>query len=367
MGCAGGADCPLLKAPQDNAVLLQSMASSSAPDVTKLLPPEMLCTFTKTVMETLSAVAKSPKGGGSIDITTAAISTATGVVKSAINGFCTWEEAGLELAGRLESATDEADITKLSAALTLLKSTSDKAGTTAQAAVQSGIGLYTFIWAKIGSHIDAVNAGTVRILAKSSGSSSSSDLTAKIRRPKSDTEFHYMLFLFMRVVAALGVSLYLVHDFISKVVYNTLQFIKADFKVAHELLLIYFRAIETDSAGTLHLGNVYDRGNGDTYLQEARQNADAFFRTGGGDPRPGLAKEVKWNGKSTASSKKPCVAFNLKKPHLAGVLDPDGCCRFAHTCMQWVSDKGPRGMCGGEHAKIDCDYDAAKKRDSPLP
>ena len=32
------------------------------------------------------------------------------------------------------------------------------------------------------------------------------------------------------------------------------------------------------------------------------------------------------------------------------------------TCV-WVSDKGPRGMCGGNHAKIDCDYDAAKKRD----
>ena len=38
----------------------------------------------------------------------------------------------------------------------------------AQAAVQSGMGLYTFIWAKIGSHLEAVQAGTVRILAKSS-------------------------------------------------------------------------------------------------------------------------------------------------------------------------------------------------------
>ena len=49
-------------------------------------------------------------------------------------------------------------------------------------------------------------------------------------------------------------------------------------KVTHELLLIYFRAVETDTSNLLHLGNVFDGGNGDTYLAEARQNAAAFFR-----------------------------------------------------------------------------------------
>ena len=53
-----------------------------------------------------------------------------------------------------------------------------------------------------------------------------------------------MLFLFIRVVAALGVSLYLIHDFLSKVVFNTFHSLHEDFKVVHELLLIYFRAIE---------------------------------------------------------------------------------------------------------------------------
>ena len=245
-GCTGGASCPLLKDPTDNAAALASSSSTATLDVTKLLPPELLCTFTKTVMETLSAVARAPKGGGSVDLGSSSISAASGVVKAAINGFCTWEEAGLELAGRLEAASDASAVTKLSAALTLLKSTQDKAGTVAQAAVQSGVGLFTFVWAKIGSHLDAVQAGTVRILAKSAGSSSSTDLTAKLRRPKSEAEFHYMLFIFIRVVAALGVSLYLVHDFLSKVVFNTLQLLREDFRVAHELLLIYFRAVETD-------------------------------------------------------------------------------------------------------------------------
>ena len=369
-GCKGGTDCPLLKTPMANAQSLVAGSTSTAPDLTQLLPPELLCTFTKSVMETLCAVARAPKGGGSVDLSSTSISSATEVVKAAINGFCTWEEAGLELAGRLEAATDATAVTKLSAALTLLKSTSDKAGTMAQAAVQSGMGLYTFIWAKIGSHLEAVQTGTVRILAKSAGSSSSSDLSAKVRRPKTESEFHYMLFLFIRVVAALGVSLYLLHDFLSKVVFNTLQLLHEDFKVVHELLLIYFRAIETDTAKVLHLGNVFDRGNGDTFLAEARQNAATFFRSRGGDPRPEDGKDkqqIKWNGKASETAKKPCVAFNLGKPHQQNVLMPDGCCKFSHTCMQWVSDKGSRGMCGGAHAKIDCDYDAAKKRDTPLP
>ena len=146
-GCPGGADCPLLKDPAANAKTLATTTSTAIPDLSKLLPPELLCTFTRSVMETLSAVAKAPKGGGKVDISATALTQATQVVKAAINGFCTWEEAGMELATRLESASSDADITKLSAALTLLKSTSEKAGTTAQAAVQSGVGLYTFIWA----------------------------------------------------------------------------------------------------------------------------------------------------------------------------------------------------------------------------
>ena len=372
-GCAGGAACPLLKAPSDNAAMLSSASSMAVPDVSRLLPPDLLCTFTKSVMETLCAVARAPKGGGAVDISSGSISSASGVVKAAINGFCTWEEAGLELAGRLEAAATDAEVTKLSAALTLLKSTSDKAGTAAQAAVQSGMGLYTFIWAKIGAHVDAVQSGTVRILAKSAGSSSSSDMTAKVRRPKTEAEFHYMLFLFLRVVTAIGLSLYLVHDFLGKVVFATMQQVHEDFSVAHELMLIYFRAVETDVSRALHLGNIYDRGNGDTYLAEARQNAAAFFRSRGGTPRDGVKddkggeQKPAWNGSFSATSKKPCVAFNLKVAHRPDVIDATGCCRFAHTCMQWVSDKGSRGMCGGNHAKPDCDYDAAKKLDKPLP
>ena len=235
-GCTGGANCPLIAGPTANAAALAPGSTGKTLDVSKVLNAELLCTFTRPVMETLQAVAKAPKGGGSSDLTI--LSKGTDVVRAAINGLCSWEEAGLELASRLESAVTDADIQRLSAALTLLKNTGDKAGTVAQAAVQSGMGMYTFIWAKIGAHMEAVKSGTVRILAKTAGSASSSDLTAKIRRPKSSDEFFFMVFLFLRLVPALGIiSFYVVHEFVWKVVFNTLNHLKEDFKVAHELLL----------------------------------------------------------------------------------------------------------------------------------
>ena len=55
-GCTGGADCPLLKGPVANAGVLTSTSAGGTLDVSKMLPPEMLCTFTRPVME-----APSPK------------------------------------------------------------------------------------------------------------------------------------------------------------------------------------------------------------------------------------------------------------------------------------------------------------------
>ena len=84
-GCKGGSDCPLLKTPMDNAASLSSGSASSAPDLKQLLPPELLCTFTKSVMETLCAVARAPKGGGSVDLSASVMSSSTDVVRAIEN------------------------------------------------------------------------------------------------------------------------------------------------------------------------------------------------------------------------------------------------------------------------------------------
>jgi hypothetical protein len=76
------------------------------------------------------------------------------------------------------------------------------------------MGHLTFIWAKVGSHLEAVKAGTVKVLVKSLGSASASDLTAKIIRPETEEDFMFMLHLWLRVVTALGVvSFFVAHTY----------------------------------------------------------------------------------------------------------------------------------------------------------
>ena len=63
-----------------NAASLDAGTSALAPNLTQLLPPELLCTFTKSVVETQSAVARAPKGGGPVDLSTGSLTSASDVV-----------------------------------------------------------------------------------------------------------------------------------------------------------------------------------------------------------------------------------------------------------------------------------------------
>ena len=190
-----------------------------------------------------------------------------------------------------------------------------------------------------------------------------------------------MLHKFGMIVPALGLlSVYLVHRFLTDVAHYTRRALKKSWQVAHELLLIYFTAVETDPTRSLTLATVFNRGNQDTYLCQACTNAEAFFRPGGGTPRPGegglnpggglgeISPKVAkvWDEKTSNPRGKVCVAWNLGRAHKAAALDDACACIYKHKCMQWVSDKGPGGMCLGDHRKIDCTYDADKKLSAAL-
>ena len=69
-----------------------------------------------------------------------------------------------------------------------------------------------------------------------------------------------------------------------------------------------------------------------------------------------------------ASADKLCAAWNTDTKHLAKHVDPTtGKCLFKHgVCNQFVTDKGPGGICGGNHRRKDCDHDADKKCKKPV-
>ena len=115
-----------------------------------------------------------------------------------------------------------------------------------------------------------------------------------------------------------------VMKFIDDVVFATVR-MRESFRVAHELLICYFREMDYDPARQMHMGNVFRRGGQDTLLSEARRNAAAFFRAGGGILQPKgitadkvgdikINKDIKPNGKDDPDNKKPCPDFNGGRP-----------------------------------------------------
>ena len=373
-GCPGGENCPLVKAVGTNVATMASSSLGSVPQVTQLLSPEMLSVFTRPVIEGIVGLHCLPVAGTEVDLTTPSYKAATAVVKACQAGHVSLEVAKGELMRRLEDATEELDVKKISTALDLLSkgpaSALDYAGA-------SGYGVLTFIWAKIGQYMELAKSGVVRLpgAAVRASSSAVSELKALVRRPVSQREFFEMLHHWQGVIHALGLANYFIAAlFVTKVVFDTITRLGKTWQFAHEFFMVHLRAIETDVARRLHLGNIVTLGHRDVYLAEATANVATFFRTRGGTPQDddvpndpnGGGDTVKWNGQWTHDATQCCMAFNFETEHRRKNLKADGTCKFCHKCMQWVSDKGPRGVCGGNHPKSKCNYDPSKRVDQPV-
>ena len=377
-GCGGSDSCPLHKVLSENVKVMASSSLSSVPQITQLLSQEMLSVFTRPVVEGIVGLHCLPAAGTEVDLSTSSYSTATSVVKACQAGHVSLDVAKGELMRRLEDSTEELDVKKISTALDLLSKGSSSA---LEYAGGAGYGVFTFIWAKIGQYIELAKSGAVRLpgAAVRASSSAVSELKAVIRRPTSQAEFFEMIHHWEGACIALGMASYFViAAFVTKVVFDTMSRLGKTWQFAHEFFLVHLRAIETDVGRRLNMANVVNLGHRDLYLSEAAQNVATFFRTrvgearNGEEPGPpndpgnnGAAAAVKYNGKWTEDATQCCMAFNLGTEHRRKNLKPDGTCKFCHKCMQWVSDKGPRGVCGGNHPKSQCDYDPSKRVDQP--
>ena len=357
--------CPLIIELTKNADIFTKKTLGSSPTVAYSMTHELAMQFTRPVVDAIVGLACAPVQGVQIDFTDATYSQANAVVKAAIYGHCSFSEATAILAERLDGAADQLAVDKIRGAMESLK-------TAGESAVNSATGTLLFIWSKVSNVLPKRTDFTFKLDA---GKSKATSLSVTLVRPANESEFYEVTHLFIMTIVALGVASYtIVAKFIDDVIFGTTR-MKESFKVAHELVLLYFREIDMDPARALHMGNVFRRGGQDTLLSEARRNAAAFFRVGGGILQPNgtiadkvgdikFNKDLKPNGKSDESSKKPCPDFNAGRP--CKKLKPDGTCSFAHKCNQFVSDKGPNGYCFGSHARcVGCDYDAAKKLRAP--
>ena len=361
------AACPLVVELTKNAEIFATKKLGSSPTVAHSMTHELAMQFTRPVVDAIVGLACAPVQGVQVDFTDAMYNQASAVVKAAVYGHCSFAEASAVLAERLDAASGIEAIEKIRGAMDSLKS----AGETA---VHSATGTFLFVWAKVSNVISKRTEFTYKLEAAAKSKSAVHSVT--LVRPGTEAEFYEMTHLFIMTVIALGLaSATIVIKFIDDIVFGAIR-MKEPFPVAHELVLCYFREMDFDPARLLHMGNVFRRGGQDTLLSEARRNAAAFFRAGGGNLQPlkgtnddklgdiKTIKNIKPNGKPDASSKKPCPDFNGGRP--CKNLKPDSTCTFAHKCNQFVSDKGPGGYCMVPHARCTgCDYDAGKKLRAP--
>ena len=139
----------------------------------------------------------------------------------------------------------------------------------------------------------------------------------------------------------------------------------------HEAVTVCLEKIDQDASRRLNLGTVFTNGGQDTYMGEARRRAVTFFRPLAGNANYTSGKDVNKvatdckGGKYDARATRLCGEFNKGVP--CDKIDSKGVCTRLHKCNQFVADKGPGGMCKGDHPRcLPCDYDASLKLDKPL-
>ena len=367
-GCTGGDACPLVKELKSNVATVAAASPTAVPSLASSLPADMLTVFTRPICEACMAIAHAPAAGKKVDLAGGGYALSSDVVRASFMGHCTYEDASLELARRLEEAVDQLTADKVKGAIELLKNGARDVHANLHSATA---GVYTFIWAKVGQYFEMLKKGTVK-LAMASSKSSSTDMSATVRYPESGDEFRAMIDTWVLVVSCMGLIAFpLAMRFVHEVVnYAQLQ-LKKSYKFACCLFMVYLKKVETDSTRTLSLATVVSAGMHDACIKEAEQHEAAFFRTRGGNLRDDDDvdddKVKKWNGKFDANSKTACSAFNFGKPHTPAMLNADGSCKRNHRCNQWVDDKGPAGMCWAKHARCNgCDYDEAHKCTKPV-
>ena len=197
---------------------------------------------------------------------------------------------------------------------------------------------------------------------------SSGRAAAAILRPKNISEFSAFLNAWVMICHTTGIlNILVAGTFLNDVVFDILVRESHSWQVAHEVFLLYLELVELSppEAG-FTVSNVFLRaGAQDTMLRKATQRAAEYFRrapgiggdgggSGGGGGSSGGA-ELQWNGKFNKSSQNTCHTFNLSgAKHPKSSLRDGGGCIFNHICDAYVSDKGPKGTCGGDHPRFQC-------------
>ena len=361
--------CPAVGTITENAALVAGVAAASvtALKLTSVISTRFLRMFTRAHLNLVLELVRRPAPGSVFEMTP---DTKLSAILHAVGaGQITLNQACVTMMGFVDDEADETKQQKLMAKYKLL--TDSEKVTTVGAAGLADTGVFTWLYGKI-THFVAERGMQVKIDVDvgSSSSSAANVLTTTIKRTKSMVDFFESLNLFIMFTVALGMcGTSTVTEFLEFVVFDTIRMRGEPWQLAHELFVLMLRRIE-DSGGKITFGNSMNEGHLGTLLEEARVSTahyygDAVFFRGAAQGRRGRNGNDNvdddsvvckpYNGKCTPTSSTPCWHWNTNQPHPKDALRPDGTCKRAHVCDQYVSNKGVGGKCMGPHSRDKCD------------
>ena len=348
-GCAGPGDqCILLSGVTDNASALLGTATTAVV-VSKLLPNRLIRLLPRAVLDSIKSMVKSP--AGTFDCSGKSMEE---VFDAALHGHVSTDEALIWCQKEMmRTATkDAALINKIKSTMDTIKHLDVGGGSGSTASD----GALLYVWAL--TDRCARDGDTVVLKSFDEGVPKSSNPGAlKLVRPSTMAEFTRRLNLWVMILHATGVvNILITSKFLDEVVYAAFVGGK-DWKVVHELFVVYLRAVE-DGVGVT-LANVYASGGMDVKMKEAEANASTYFRGQRGEPAPSGGAAKKWNCASDGTINRPCISYNLKQDHPASAIDPaTGRCKYKHVCDAFVKGAdGKRTQCGSaDHGRKDCTH-----------
>ena len=334
-----------------NVVALAAATTATAViSVKSLLPFRLQHVFSRSVLDTLTTIARHSAIAGPYDF---AGKTVSDIRSAAHQGLVSFQQAYQELTKRLQDMPEDTSELSLQKMLAAVKEMNENLKDGAKSAVVAFSGLdhgaFLFVLGKVSKVARSTKEAVICALCEDDSkmaSGSGTDASTSIARPRNVEEFMCCINLWTMVLHATGLANFLViATFLDKVIYEPMRLGNiTDHALAFEFLVVYLHRIQ-QSQGRFTLADVYELSGGMDEARLVAKNAVNSFRTHGGNPAS-TPDEVKVTG-FTATARGYCVAFNLGKKHQARSLHPDGKCKFNHACDQFVTDKGPDGRCGG--------------------
>ena len=357
-GCMGGETCGFVESPTANALLTAGAAAATAATsykIAQLLPMPYLAVLTRTVLDSLLALAKRPSPGVVVNLEGKALKD---LLQFAKDGTASAVDVLDELATLIPGATEE-EQRAIELSIKYIEARKDK-GSDASARGET-VGALRYVWALTGKIVSRTTLTASVTLEREGGSSTITRLSEKITRPKSMEQFSDMISTFTAICHVLGLCNLLLLTFLQReVVYDTMLRDGHPWQFAHELLLVYLEDIdlhpELNFSSVLKDGSVDRRHRTADVAMCQHYGLPSIFRSisTGSNSTVKTKDGVAWNGRSSEKATKACADFNLGKE--CTNLFANGTCRFKHCCDAWVTNKGKDGICGStKHVRGTCD------------